>query len=143
MPRRRRLQRLFSTFPVGWPGLGILLLRAAAGVALLVEGISYLADWRDLRIGTVAAGVIAAGSGASLLIGFLTPIAGVMVGVGSASIALSLFPASRLNLFETRLSIILVVMAAAIVLLGPGAYSLDARLFGRREVIIPQMKGRR
>jgi hypothetical protein len=29
-------------------------------------------------------------------------------------------------------------MAAATALLGPGAYSLDARLFGRREIIIPQ-----
>jgi len=29
-------------------------------------------------------------------------------------------------------------MAAAVVLLGPGALSLDARLFGRREVTIPE-----
>jgi hypothetical protein len=29
------------------------------------------------------------------------------------------------------------VVAAAIMLLGPGALSLDARLFGRREIIIP------
>ncbi len=29
------------------------------------------------------------------------------------------------------------ILAAVIALLGPGAYSLDARLFGRREIIIP------
>jgi len=27
--------------------------------------------------------------------------------------------------------------AAAITFLGPGAYSLDARLFGRREIVLP------
>jgi hypothetical protein len=30
-----------------------------------------------------------------------------------------------------------VVLAAAVLCLGPGAFSVDARLFGRREVIIP------
>lgn len=33
---------------------------------------------------------------------------------------------------------VLALMAGALVLLGPGAYSGDARLFGRREVIIPE-----
>jgi uncharacterized membrane protein YphA (DoxX/SURF4 family) len=31
----------------------------------------------------------------------------------------------------------LAVISVALVLLGPGAVSLDARLFGRREIIIP------
>jgi len=33
---------------------------------------------------------------------------------------------------------ILAAISAALVLLGPGAFSLDARLFGRREIIIPE-----
>ena len=37
---------------------------------------------------------------------------------------------SRMALFE------FVVMAAALAILGPGAASIDARLFGRREVAI-------
>jgi len=32
----------------------------------------------------------------------------------------------------------LAAISAALVLLSPGAYSLDARLFGRREIIIPE-----
>ena len=30
-----------------------------------------------------------------------------------------------------------IILAAAIALLGPGAFSVDARLFGRREILIP------
>jgi hypothetical protein len=33
----------------------------------------------------------------------------------------------------------LAAISAALVLLGPGAFSLDARLFGRREIIIPEV----
>ena len=32
----------------------------------------------------------------------------------------------------------LAAISAALALLGPGAFSLDARLFGRREIIIPE-----
>jgi uncharacterized membrane protein YphA (DoxX/SURF4 family) len=79
-----------------------------------------------------------AAMGASLLIGFLTPVAGVLIGIGAAGIALSWFPAPTPNLFDTGLSCVFaVIMAAAIVFLGPGAFSLDAYLFGRREIIIP------
>ena len=108
------------------------------GVALLVQGIAYLVDWRNPKIGTLAVGSLAVASGASLLIGFLTPIASVLVGLGCAGIALSWFPSPTPNLFDARLSSVFAgIMAASIVLLGPGAFSLDARLFGRREIIIP------
>jgi uncharacterized membrane protein YphA (DoxX/SURF4 family) len=75
-----------------------------------------------------------------LLIGFLTPAACALVGVVGAGIELSWFPSSSLNVFDTKLSaLFVIIIAAAIVLLGPGAFSLDARLFGRREIIIPQI----
>jgi hypothetical protein len=34
----------------------------------------------------------------------------------------------------------LAAISAALVLLGPGAFSIDARLFGRREIIIPEAR---
>jgi uncharacterized membrane protein YphA (DoxX/SURF4 family) len=34
----------------------------------------------------------------------------------------------------------LAAISAALALLGPGAFSLDARLFGRREIIIPESR---
>lgn len=120
------------------PGAGLLLLRAAVGAAAFVQGAVYLADPGDSALVTWAAGLLAISIGISILIGFLTPVAGVAVGLGSAGIALSWVPPPAQDLFNTKLSLIfMIIMAAAIALLGPGAFSLDARLFGRREIIIP------
>jgi uncharacterized membrane protein YphA (DoxX/SURF4 family) len=50
----------------------------------------------------------------------------------------SRFPPPSLNLFEALLpTFLVVVVAVAIIFLGPGAWSVDGRLFGRREIIIP------
>lgn len=88
--------------------------------------------------GAWLAGVLAAAAGAALLIGLLTPIVSVLVGLCALGIGFSLLPPSSPNLFDTKLTTIFAVsMTAAIVFLGPGAYSVDARLFGRREIIIP------
>ena len=77
-------------------------------------------------------------AGASFLIGFLTPVAGGLVGIGVISAAY-LKPAPQWSLLDAIPTTILVVtVAAALTLLGPGAMSVDARLFGRREIIVPR-----
>jgi hypothetical protein len=129
---------LFSTFPGGWPGAGLLLLRGAIGITTIIQGGIYLAEPNNLTLGTGTVGSVAIMSGALLLSGFLTPVAGVLIGLGTLSIALGWLPAAARNLFDAPLPAVFgVIVSGAIVLLGPGACSIDARLFGRREIIIP------
>jgi uncharacterized membrane protein YphA (DoxX/SURF4 family) len=137
--RREILQRLFPSFPSGWPGVGLLLLRAAVGASLAIQGIACFGPGFP-GIWTWTLGPLAIGVGAALLIGFLTPMAGGAAVLIGAGIALSLLPPSIPNVLGgAPASILVLLMAAAVVLLGPGAFSLDARLFGRREIVIPQV----
>ena len=83
-------------------------------------------------------GVVLVGSGSALTIGFLTPLAGLVVGLSFLGIVLSWFPAPLWGVHDAKpIAIGMIVTAAAIALLGPGAFSLDGRLFGRREIVIP------
>ena len=78
-------------------------------------------------------------TGIMLSIGFMTPLAGMLIALGAVGIALSGFPALAHNPQDARLSTVLsVTIATAIAFLGPGAFSVDARMFGRREIVIPR-----
>ena len=131
------MQRLFSSFPAGGPGVGLLLLRLAVGVSLTIQGGACLADG-DQKAWMRLAGLLILMAGASFLIGFLTPVAGVLSVLDGVSVALSWLPPPLSDDFGgAPAAAFLAVMAAAVTLLGPGAFSLDARWFGRREIVIP------
>jgi uncharacterized membrane protein YphA (DoxX/SURF4 family) len=132
------LQRLFSTFPGSWPGVALLLLRAIVGLTAISQGLLYVSRGGRGAAAALLSGVLLAISGACLLIGLLTPIVSVLAGLICSGSAMSLLAPPAGNLLNgTLVSLEMIVMAAAIALLGPGAFSLDARLFGRREILIP------
>jgi len=114
------LQRFFSSFPDRWRGFGLLLLRVLVAVSVIVQTIAYLRAAETVAGWSIVALLLA--SAACLLLGFVTPVAAVLIGLTS------LYPLQDLEI---------VVLAIVIALLGPGAFSVDARMFGRREILIP------
>ena len=123
------MQKRFSAFPEGWPGLGLLLLRVLVAVSVIVQAIAYVVATSLSVTGWMVA-VLVVASSACLLLGFVTPIAAVLIGLASLTLALSTVPSIQ--------SLDITVLAVVIGLLGPGAFSIDARMFGRREILIPR-----
>ena len=135
-PRSHKLQRMFSTFPGGWPGAGLLLLRASIGAASFAQGLVYVTRWDNLMVVTQAAGLLAVAIGALLLIGYMTPVASALAAIIGFCEAW-LFQTPPSSLFDSKpASALAISVAVSLACLGPGAYSIDARLFGRREVVI-------
>ena len=129
------MQRLFSAFPDSWPGLGLLLLRIVVGVTAAVQGEVHLVTVANHTLGTCVIAGLAIAGGTAVLIGFITPYAGVVL---SVSIPLFWFPSPAAGLFLDKIAVLLIMTdAIAVALLGPGAFSVDALIFGRREVLIP------
>jgi uncharacterized membrane protein YphA (DoxX/SURF4 family) len=132
------LQRSFSTFPGGRPGIGLLLLRVSLGSTAIVQATLCFFGQGPDSWGAKIVGALSVAIGASLLLGIFTPIGSGLIVLGSVGIALSWLPSTCLGSFHFNLSTFyIIVMAAAIIFLGPGAFSLDSRLFGRREIQIP------
>jgi hypothetical protein len=129
-----RLQRTFSTFPAGWVGVALLVLRVSVGATAILE--VHLAVIGGHSLLNLSAAFVAVLAGVALIIGLLTPVVSAVLATGGAAILLSLH-AAVLRLLDSRMALFeFVVMAAVLVILGPGATSIDARLFGRREVAI-------
>jgi uncharacterized membrane protein YphA (DoxX/SURF4 family) len=86
-------------------------------------------------------GITSIASGALLLIGFLTPIASVLVSLGAGFMAFARLRLHNGNFIETSwMSASMVLITVAVTLLGPGAFSIDAQLFGRRKIVIPRRR---
>jgi uncharacterized membrane protein YphA (DoxX/SURF4 family) len=127
------LQRLFSKFLSGSSGLGLLILRLTVGLTVIAEDGMYLTGGENSTTLQQVLGLSAIIIGGLMMLGFLTPFVGFFIFVGSIFLKFSP-PSTNFNILAT---IYLIVMSLAIILLGPGVFSLDALFFGRREIIIP------
>ena len=128
------MRRLFSSFARGWPGVGLLVLRVAAGSSLIARAILVLGN--TLTFGTGFFQFFIATAGLLLIIGLWTPVvATVMVLLELRQII------SRHG--DPASDILLCALAFAIALLGPGAWSVDARLFGWKRIEIDTRKNKR
>jgi uncharacterized membrane protein YphA (DoxX/SURF4 family) len=116
--------RLFSMFPAGAPGVALLMLRVGLAAAILDGGPDCLKP-------AVAPLICAALVAQSLLlcIGFMTPIVSFIACLFEL---LSLLIVAHTDM---RYALLSSLNAAAIALLGPGGYSVDAWLFGRRVIV--------
>jgi hypothetical protein len=117
------LQRLFTTFAEGWPGFGLLVQRLITGIALLHV---WIALFRETPTATTTAPqAMGAALAIFIMIGLWTPVAGALIAAVEVWTALA-YPG------DAGTASLLATLGATLAMIGPGAFSIDARLFGRK-----------
>jgi putative oxidoreductase len=126
---RTCVQRLFSTFAEGWPGAGLLLQRVLTSIVLLCFGVTHFLE--TARLGLSVGHVIAAVAGVFLLLGLWTPLAGITIAIIEVWIFLA-WPGFSLT------PIMLAGLGGTVAMIGPGMWSIEAKLYGRKHLENPR-----
>jgi putative oxidoreductase len=114
-------------FPNGLPGAGLLLLRLVCGVLTIIGGVRAIVPGAHLQ--TFVLSAVAFIASLLILVGLWTPIAGICIAAVEA-----LAPFSRMSSAEN--AVLLATLGVALAVLGPGAHSIDAKLYGRKRIEI-------
>lgn len=122
------MRRLYSTFAGSWPGAGLLLLRLVVGSVLLLRGGANA--WNDQPWHATLSSALLGTLGLLLIAGLWTPLAGATVAVIETARVLTMVPDPLVGLMAAT-------MGAALAMLGPGRWSVDARLFGWKRIEAP------
>lgn len=125
------LRRLYSTFAGGWPGTGLLLMRLVIGSALIARAGSKL--WIDPPLNVTIPAVLSIGAGILLIAGLWTPVMGTSVALIEIW-KMIMLPGDK------WVWLLLATAGAALAMLGPGLWSIDARLFGWKRIEAPPRK---
>jgi len=122
------VRRLYSTFAGGWPGTGLLLMRLVIGSVLVVRASAML--WNDPPVTKTITSAFLAGCGILLIPGLWTPIAGALIALVETWQIITISG-------DRWVSLLLGTVGGALAMLGPGLWSVDARLFGWKRVQSP------
>jgi uncharacterized membrane protein YphA (DoxX/SURF4 family) len=125
------LRRLYSTFAGGWPGIGLILMRLVVGFALVSSAGSALLSSPAIPMTILS--VLLAGAALLLIIGLFTPIVGTLVAL-IESCRIVIMPADRFGTYTGEIYLLVATFGAALAMLGPGLWSVDARLFGWKRI---------
>ena len=75
--------------------------------------------------------------GVALTVGIFTPVCSTLIGLGYALVLFLPLGGVVVPRLDGAAAVLGLAAAAGLGLLGPGAFSIDARLFGRRAIFIP------
>jgi putative oxidoreductase len=106
-----------------------LLQRVLTSTILLYYGSSHLLE--NARLATSLPYLIAAFAGVLLLLGLWTPLAGITIAIVGVW---AFFASSAYSLT----AIMVAVLGATVAMIGPGMWSIDARLYGRKHLEAPR-----
>ena len=121
------MQRLFSTFANGWPGKGLLIQRALVAAIVAHSFVTNVGGRSHFPANLIQ--VIAVSAGVLLLIGLWTPLA-------AATIALVEFWIVFARAGDPWMPGVVAILSGTLAMIGPGAWSIDAHLFGRKHIEI-------
>jgi putative oxidoreductase len=127
------VRRLFSTFAGGLPGAGLLVIRLAACIVLVATGITELTT--GPAYASAALSALRLLLAILLLAGLWTPVAGLLVTLIEIVLLLS-----RAN--DPWVHLLLAALGLGLALVGPGGWSIDARLFGWRRIDLRDRQSR-
>ena len=121
------MQRLLGTFPNRGAGLALLILRVAVAAALITSPrLCPGPETEVLSALTRLAAVL-------IVVGWYTPFAAASAAVLSLS--------ALWVCHQPGVNVLMIAILIAIGLLGAGAYSVDARLYGRRRLVVGRPRG--
>lgn len=118
------MKHSFFVFAAGWPGVALLLLRVSVGVFLITVPPQNLGQ-------SLVAGVAVNGLAITVLLGLNTRIAALLACLVAAGLMIGTRGSVSMPLSAHGLDALVLAMA------GPGAYSIDSLLFGRRTFVLP------
>lgn len=121
------VQWMVSTFPRGIAGFALLLLRVAVAALLLAAG-----QWRALVLAPHPLTFLAFGLVFLLCLGLVTPFVAFV-----SLLEQCIYLANAWDASSIGTCVVTVLLCVALTLLGPGDYSLDALIYGRRRIVLP------
>ena len=105
-------------------------MRLLTGFALIHFGIANLRQAPPLA--TVVLQILGIGAGILLLVGLWTPLAGALAAAVKVCIA---FLPYFSNSDDPWIPFLQAVLSAVLAMVGPGAWSIDALIFGRKRIL--------